>query len=190
MKRTFLMLCIALGFLGCAKPKPYPAHVKQAMIEGCMKEGMSELGCTCIELGFEQNIPLKRVQKGKLKDKDYETLSNVALACSLVEKSQNFQKEKVVGLGDPQILIQNDSDYNLTVDITGPQAGSVVVAPRSTKAVKVPSGSYQVNAYFDNANVKPYQGSESFEYDYRYTWRFYIQNGSQAPQSPRNRGTT
>lgn len=177
MKTAFSFLFVLAFLVGCAKPKPYPPEVKQAMVDACMGEGVSELGCTCVAIGFETYIPLKRVKKNKLKEKDYENLSKVMLACALLEGNQNFTKEKIAGLGDPEVVIQNDSEYNLVLNIAGPQSGTVSITPRSDKAFKLTAGTYTVEAYSPDApGVTPYKGSEVFDIDYRYTWKFYIQS--------------
>lgn len=93
----------------------------------------------------------------------------------------------IPGLGDPTIVVQNDTRYALTVSYAGPTAKSVTLAPGESRTFTLPPGTYQMTATVP-APVTPSYGTITFLSDRRYVSRFYIitatVSGRTLPQSP------
>jgi hypothetical protein len=80
--------------------------------------------------------------------------------------------EAVAGLGDPELVIENDSDVNFTIVLNGAQSSTLEVPPHQKRSVRLKPGTY---SYSGGApDIIPVEGNETFAGDMRYSWRFFV----------------
>lgn len=72
------------------------------------------------------------------------------------------------------IVVENKTDYTLTVLYSGPTSKKVVLKPDEEKTVKLGNGKYTVAASVKAANVQNYVGHETLNGDF-YSSSFYIE---------------
>jgi len=80
----------------------------------------------------------------------------------------------VRGLGDPVLVIKNDTSYVLTLRYVGPVIKRLDLQPGATGTLTLPAGRYQVTATVPNPSVIPFYGERVFEANTKYESRFYI----------------
>ena len=64
------------------------------------------------------------------------------------------------------VIINNDTQYTLTVRYSGPENRRIIIAPSSTEKVKLKSGNYRVTASVNSTQVTNYAGTESLNGGY------------------------
>lgn len=76
------------------------------------------------------------------------------------------------GLGDPEIIIDNQAELALTLEVRGGKGGTITVPPRGKLAMRVSPGAH---AFVATApGVKPAEGEQTFLGDMRYVWVFTV----------------
>lgn len=83
-----------------------------------------------------------------------------------------FQATYDERLTKPEVVIRNDTDLEITVNLTGPSAAKLVVKPRQNDTVTLRAGTY--NYVATAQRVAPAKGSTTFQKKHRYTWTFFI----------------
>lgn len=77
---------------------------------------------------------------------------------------------------NPQVEIENQAHFSITVTITGPSSETIYLSPGDTKTRQFSPGAYTI--YATATGVIPYSGSIALSKGYKYIWQFYI---SQVP---------
>jgi hypothetical protein len=75
-------------------------------------------------------------------------------------------------LEEPEIVVENLSEKNLTINFSGEASRNMWISPRSEKRIKLPAGTYNYEA--NAKGIAPITGKLTFERQHRYTWRFII----------------
>ena len=83
-----------------------------------------------------------------------------------------FQEQVVEGLGDPEVVVENQSDRPFTLVLSGAGAHTLTIPPHDKRTVKLAAGSYTFHA--SAPDVKPLDGQHTFELDRRYSWTFFV----------------
>lgn len=79
------------------------------------------------------------------------------------------------GLGDPEIIVDNQADLALTLEIKGGKGGTIAVPAHSKVALRVSAGEH---AFIASApGVKSAEGQQTFAADMRYSWTFTVVSG-------------
>jgi len=87
-------------------------------------------------------------------------------------KNTLFVSQLVQGLGDPEIVVTNDSDVTLELTLQGVVQAKLEVAPHTTASVRVKAGAYSYRAA--GADIVPFDGGQAFDADHRYAFRFFV----------------
>jgi len=77
---------------------------------------------------------------------------------------------------NPQVELENQAHFSITVTITGPSSETIYLSPGDTKTRQFSPGAYTI--YATATGVIPYSGSIALSKGYKYIWQFYI---SQVP---------
>lgn len=80
----------------------------------------------------------------------------------------------VAGLGNPALMVENGTEYVLTVRYAGPMAKELVLQPQAVGELILLAGTYQVAASVSDPSVVPFYGKAVFEPDHMYESVFYI----------------
>lgn len=79
--------------------------------------------------------------------------------------------ESVQGLGDPELVVLNDSDQLVTVHLTGTSTAELAVPPHETRSVRVPEGAYTMRM---TSLGDPFDTNLALQANYRYTYRHFL----------------
>ena len=80
----------------------------------------------------------------------------------------------IPGSGDPEYCVENDTDLNMTVFLSGPTTVRITLEPREQQCLTVAAGHYQLAVRVDDPMVIPFVGEREFEQNYRYSSSFFI----------------
>ncbi len=83
-----------------------------------------------------------------------------------------FQAQRVPHLQQPEVVVNNQSNKQINLTLSGATSRSVVIPAFSSQSVSVPSGSYTYRATAEG--VVPASGRQFFQSQHRYTWTFSI----------------
>ncbi len=83
-----------------------------------------------------------------------------------------FQREEVKNLGDPEVVVVNMTTRQIHVSLSGAASRELTIEPQGTARAQLPRGQYAYHATTKGAT--PYDGTDDFEPDGRYTWTFVI----------------
>jgi len=86
------------------------------------------------------------------------------------------QAAAAIAGGGTSMLVANNTQYELTVYLSGPASRVIAVAPNSTQTVTIGAGHYEVAARVSNASVVPFYGAEDYAPDTQYSEKFYIES--------------
>lgn len=104
------------------------------------------------------------------------------MGCSATPAVQTpFERQEVRGLGDPEVVVVNMTNRTITVDLSGAATRSLTIAAMQTARATVPRGDYVYRASTKGAT--PFEGTDTFEPDGRYTWSFVIKRLKPAPSA-------
>jgi hypothetical protein len=78
------------------------------------------------------------------------------------------------GYGLPNISLENQTAYELTVMVAGPLERSVTISPGSSQTVTLPVGTYRVVGRINASNVLPFFGTQQFSAGTSYQESFYV----------------
>jgi hypothetical protein len=78
------------------------------------------------------------------------------------------------GYGQPNLSIQNQTTYQLTVLIAGPVERSVMVSPGASVDVALAPGSYKILGRVNASDVLPFYGTQDYATGGTYRESFYI----------------
>jgi hypothetical protein len=84
-----------------------------------------------------------------------------------------FTRTEVEGLGDPEVVIDNQAGRPIRVSVEGPTSAVLDIPSGESRQTKLPPGAYRYRA--EARGAVPFDGTESFQADGRYTWTFVIQ---------------
>jgi len=72
------------------------------------------------------------------------------------------------------MVVENDTEYTLTVFLSGPQEDRFEIAPRGSQTLNMLPGQYEVAARVSNPAVIPFYGQRSCGPNTRYSEHIYI----------------
>lgn len=84
-----------------------------------------------------------------------------------------FQAEYVPELKEPEVVIENSADQLIDLTLVGGESRAISIPAHSTQSLKVSAGEYVYKATAQG--VKPASGTQIFDRQHRYTWKFFIQ---------------
>ena len=83
-----------------------------------------------------------------------------------------MNKSYSMGTSYSILELENRTDYNLTINYSGPDSKRIIIPPHQTREFKIGNGSYRIAASVGHG-VRPYAGVEDL-YGCRYSSYFYI----------------
>jgi hypothetical protein len=89
------------------------------------------------------------------------------------EESSPFQAEYVESIENPEVVIVNQTQLDITIQVSGPASPTIVVPAGTAQSVSVPPGTYSYSA--SAPGVEGTTGSHQFDAHERYTWQFVLQ---------------
>ena len=95
---------------------------------------------------------------------------------SAPEPKGPFRSQYVPHLEEPEIVVENLSKKNLTINFSGETSRNMWISPHSEKRIKLPAGTYKYEA--NAPGIAPISGTLTFEKQHRYTWTFIISKRS------------
>lgn len=112
--------------------------------------------------------------------------AEVAIAVNEIAKLPDEEKGElpppsgfvVAGLGDPVLIVENGTEYVLTVRYKGPLVIQLVLQPNEVTEITLRPGIYEVAATVSDPSVMPFYGRATFETDRMYETFFYIETVS------------
>lgn len=79
------------------------------------------------------------------------------------------------GLGSPRLTIENGTQYELRVYLSGPAARSVSIQAGASAVLDLAAGSFKLAAEIPNSSILPFYGEQTFNNGTAYVERFYVQ---------------
>jgi hypothetical protein len=79
------------------------------------------------------------------------------------------------GSGSPRLTIENGTQYDIQVYLSGPETRSVPVPAGGTSVLDLPAGSFKLAAEIPNSSIMPFYGEQNFNNGNAYIEKFYIQ---------------
>lgn len=95
---------------------------------------------------------------------------------SAPEPKGPFRSQYVPHLEEPEIVVENLSKKNLTINFSGETSRNMWISPHSEKRIKLPAGTYSYEA--SAPGIAPITGKLTFEKQHRYSWTFIISKRS------------
>jgi hypothetical protein len=89
--------------------------------------------------------------------------------------SPDFGGEQISGNGPPELIVINDSDLEMTINVSGPESQSFTVAPREERTIRIAAGTYSLNA--SAPDVASTSRTELLQSDYVYRWTLSVVTG-------------
>lgn len=83
-----------------------------------------------------------------------------------------FVAERVEGLGNPEVTIENASDVPFTIVLIGASSTTIDVPPHEKRTVRLTPGTWAFEA--SAPNLFPVKGEQAFAEDVRYSWKFTV----------------
>lgn len=77
-------------------------------------------------------------------------------------------------LQEPKLTVDNETQYTLTVYLSGPKAKAFSIAPRGSRVWELPSGSYRVVATCSNPSVRQLNSTWNLKQGYEHSIRLFI----------------
>lgn len=82
-----------------------------------------------------------------------------------------FQGSYVRGLGNPHVVVENQSELTISLELSGPVNETLLVPPKSRSSVTVKPGPYHYHASCTSAQKS---GEVHFSANHRYRWTFQV----------------
>ena len=79
------------------------------------------------------------------------------------------------GSGSPRLTIENGTQYEIHVYLSGRETRSVSVQPGATSVLDLPAGAFRLAAEIPNSSIMPFYGEQTFSSGVTYVEKFYIQ---------------
>ena len=81
------------------------------------------------------------------------------------------------GIGIPSLVVENETEYTLTILLSGPNSQKVQISPGASKSVLIVPGGYEIAARVSDPSVVPFYGRQPFAPGSDYSEHFYISMG-------------
>jgi len=79
------------------------------------------------------------------------------------------------GSGSPRLTIENDTQYELRVYLSGPETHSVSIPAGGSSVLDLTIGTFKLAAEIPNSSILPFYGEQTFNNGTAYMEKFYIQ---------------
>jgi hypothetical protein len=87
---------------------------------------------------------------------------------------QTIPERKVWGSEKSILIIENNTEFDLTIYLKGPEYRRIKVEKNSTTEIEISAGVYEAAAELSNPNILPYYGSVTYEEGQRYREEYTI----------------
>ena len=79
------------------------------------------------------------------------------------------------GTGSPRLTIENGTQYEIHVYLSGPETHSASIPAGGTSVLDLQSGTLKLAAEIPNSSIVPFYGEQTFSNGTTYMEKFYIQ---------------
>lgn len=94
--------------------------------------------------------------------------------CNSIE--QPVPERKIWGTEKSILIIENNTEFDLTIYLKGPEYRIIEVQENSTAEIEITAGNYETAAELSNPDIPPYYGNVAYEEGQRYREEYTITN--------------
>jgi hypothetical protein len=140
----------------------------QAAFWATLGWGLMPSGLSRTELAEVQNLATAWTPSKDAKGKCIEPAAQAS--------SGSLPKAEVIGSvpGNPQIIVDNATEYAITVSLAGPTTQTVIIPAGQSRTVTVAQGGYGVTATSSGPGVIPLSGNETYSAGLQYRVRYFL----------------